>query len=72
VAMSVTGLPTGATGTFAPTSVTTSGTSTLTVGTSQSTPAGTYPLTIRGTNGTKVHTASVTLVVTSCGNDCQN
>jgi uncharacterized membrane protein len=72
VAMSVTGLPTGATGTFAPTSVTTSGTSTLTVRTTQSTPAGTYPLTIKGTNGTKVHTASVTLVVTSCGNNCQN
>jgi hypothetical protein len=72
VAMSVTGLPTGATPTFAPTSVTTSGTSTLTVRTTGSTVAGTYPLTIKGTNGTKVRTASVTLVITSCGNNCQN
>jgi hypothetical protein len=72
VAMSVTGLPAGATPTFAPTSVTTSGTSTLTVRTTQSTVAGTYPLTIKGTNGMKVRTASVTLVITSCGNNCQN
>jgi hypothetical protein len=57
----VSGLPTGATGTFSPTS-TTSG-STLSVATSASTPAGSYPLTISGTSGALTRTTSVTLVV---------
>ena len=51
VALTVSGLPTGATGTFSPTSVTGSGTSTLTVTTAVTTPAGTYTLTITGTSG---------------------
>ena len=63
VAFSVTGLPTGATGTFSPTSVTGSGTSTLTVSTLATTPTGTYTLTITGTSGTLTHTATSTLVV---------
>jgi uncharacterized membrane protein len=74
VALSVTGLPAGATGTFSPASITTSGTSTLTVRTTATTTAGTFPLTIRGVNGTKSHTASVTLVVNAACTDgnCQN
>jgi len=63
VTFSVTGLPAGAAGTFNPTSVTTSGNSTLSVTTSASTPTGSYPLTITGTSGTLSHTTSVTLVV---------
>jgi PKD repeat protein len=64
-AFSVTGLPAGATASFSPTSVTPSGTSTLTVATTAVTPPGSYPLTIRGTSGPRTHTASVTLVVSS-------
>jgi hypothetical protein len=63
VTFSVTGLPAGATGTFTPTSVTTSGSSTLGITTTAAVAAGTYPLTISGTDGTLTHTASVNLVV---------
>jgi hypothetical protein len=63
VAFSVTGLPSGATGTFTPTTVTTSGTTTLNVASTTATPPGSYPLTIRGTSGPRVRTVTVTLVV---------
>jgi hypothetical protein len=63
VAFSVTGLPAGATATFSPTSVTTSGSTTMSVSTTTATPAGSYPLTIRGTSGPRVRTVNVTLVV---------
>ena len=64
VTLSVSGLPTGASATFAPTSVTGSGSSTLSISTVASTPAGSYLLTISGTDGTLVHTTTATLVVT--------
>ncbi|HEX3436006.1 MAG TPA: galactose oxidase-like domain-containing protein, partial [Pseudacidobacterium sp.] len=51
VSFSVTGLPSGATASFTPTSVSGSGSSTLAVNTSSSTPTGTYTLTITGTDG---------------------
>ena len=64
VGLSVSGLPTGATGIFNPTSIAGSGGSTLTIGTASSTPAGSYKLTITGTDGASLtHTTSVTLVV---------
>ena len=64
VALSVAGLPTGATGTFNPTSISGgSGSSTLNISTSNSTPKGTYTLTITGTSGALMHKATVTLVV---------
>ena len=63
VAFSVTGLPSGASATFTPTSVSTSGTTTLNVATTTATPPGSYPLTIRGTSGPRVRTVNVTLVV---------
>jgi hypothetical protein len=65
VGLSVSGLPQGATATFNPTSITTSGSSTLAVSTLSSTPAGSYPLTITATSGSLTHTATVTLVVTA-------
>jgi hypothetical protein len=65
VTFSVSGLPAGAAATFNPTSVPGSGSSTMSVTTSSSTPTGSYPLTITGTSGTLAHTASVTLVVTA-------
>jgi len=67
VALTVSGLPAGATGTFTPQTVTGSGASALAVSTGVTTPAGTYSLTIRGTSGPLSHTANVTLVVTPVG-----
>jgi hypothetical protein len=63
VAFSVTGLPSGATATFNPVSVTTSGSTTMSVSTSAATPSGSYPLTIQGTSGPRTRTVNVTLVV---------
>jgi hypothetical protein len=65
---SVTGLPTGADGSFSPTGYANGGgQSTLTVTTDASTPAGTYVLIITATdtNGTPVQSTSVSLTVTS-------
>ena len=64
IGLSVTGLPTGATGTFSPISVSAGSSSALTVATTSSTPAGTYTLTITGISGSLTQTATVTLVVT--------
>jgi uncharacterized membrane protein len=65
VSLSVSGLPTGATGTFTPNPATSS--STLSVGTTASTPTGTYTLTITGTSGALIHTTTVSLTVTPAG-----
>jgi hypothetical protein len=64
VALSVSGLPTGASGSFSPATVSGGGSSTLTVATSGVTP-GSYTLTITGTSGSTTHSTDVTLVVTS-------
>ena len=63
VNLSASGLPANASASFNPPSVTTSGSSTMTVTTASTTPTGSFPLTITGTSGTTTHTASVTLVV---------
>jgi hypothetical protein len=63
VALSVAGLPQGAAGTFAPASVTASGTARLTVTTTASVGPGTYPLTITGVSGQLTHSVGVTLVI---------
>ena len=65
VGFSVSGLPAGATAAFNPTTVTTSGSSSMTVTVAAGTSTGSYPLTITATSGTLSHTANVTLVVTS-------
>src|SRR6202035_4849903 len=65
VSFSVSGLPTGATGSFAPTSVTGTGSSTLTITTTGTTATGTYPLTVTATSGALTHTASTSLVITA-------
>ena len=69
VALSISGLPTqtGNTGVFAPTSVSGSGTSTLTITVGSTTPAGTYNLTITGSSGGANRTAALTLIVPSSG-----
>ncbi|CAG0964636.1 PE-PGRS family protein PE_PGRS18 [Methanosarcinales archaeon] len=68
VSLSASVLPSGVTASFNPVSVTPTGSSTLTIQTSDSTPVGSYPLTINGTGGGKIHEATVTLSVTAvCG-----
>lgn len=65
VTFSASGLPTGATASFSPTSVTGSGSSTLTITTASTTPTGTSTITITGTSSSTVHSTTVTLVVNS-------
>ena len=65
VALSVSGLPAGATASFTPASLSGSGTSTLAVTTATNTPAGSYPLTIAGTSGTLTHNVTVMLNLAS-------
>jgi hypothetical protein len=64
VNLTASGLPTGATASFSPSSVMGSGTSTMTVTTASTTPGGSYPVTITGTSGSLSHPMLVTLVVT--------
>ena len=63
IALSVAGAPAGTTTTFNPASIDGSGSSTLTVTTSASTPAGSSTLTITAKSGTLSHSDSVTLAV---------
>jgi len=63
VTFSVSGLPSGSTATFDPTSVNGSGSTIMNVTTGLTTPLGTYQLTITADNGGIVDRASVTLVV---------
>jgi uncharacterized membrane protein len=63
VSFIVNGLPTGTTSTFNPPSLSSAGTTSLSITTNNSTPPGTYPLTITGSDGTLTHTVSVTLKV---------
>jgi hypothetical protein len=65
VGFTISGLPSGATPAFSPNPAT-AGTS-LTISTTGATAAGSYPLTITGTSGSLVHTASATLVVNALG-----
>ena len=63
VSFSVSGLPRHSTGSFTPSSVTGSGSSTLTVSTVNGTARGTFTLTLTGTSGSLAHSAAVTLTV---------
>ena len=63
IQLSASGLPSGATATFNPTSVSAGGSSTLTIATSASTPAGTYQVTITGKNASFSHNTTFTLTV---------
>jgi hypothetical protein len=66
VALAVSGLPAGASGSFSPASIAApgAGSSTLTIATGTAA-AGTYNLTVTGTGGGKTHTAPLALTVTS-------
>jgi hypothetical protein len=63
VALSVSGVPTKTSSSFSPSSITTSGTSTLTISPNPQAPVGTYPLVITGSNGSLTHSGNVTLVI---------
>jgi kumamolisin len=63
VTLSATGIPTGVTGSFSPTSVTGSGTSDFTLTVSRTAKTGTYPITIKGTSGSTSETTTLTFTV---------
>ena len=71
VNLTVSGLPSAATGSFSTNPITGgSGSSTLTVSTSSTTPGGTYTLTITGTSGSTTHATTVTLAVNTISPQC--
>ncbi|GLZ77905.1 hypothetical protein Afil01_27120 [Actinorhabdospora filicis] len=74
VRLTASGLPTGVTATFDPSSVTAGGTSRLTVATASSTAAGTYSVKVTGSADSATHDATFTLTVTRVqpGNGIQN
>jgi hypothetical protein len=63
VALTISGLPAGATATFNPGSIVGAGTSSLAVSTTAATPAGVYNMIVTGTSGSIVHTVGVQLIV---------
>ena len=65
VALTVSGLPTGVTGTFSPTSITGSGSSTLSLTVASTTAAGSYTITVTGTSSSLTKTTTFTLTVTA-------
>ncbi len=65
VTLAAKNLPTGVSASFVPGSITTSGSSTLTLTTLKTTATGSYTLTISGTSGSLTHTTSVSLVVSA-------
>ena len=64
ITFAASGLPSGATATFAPTSVNGAGHSTLTIATTSGTPSGTYQVGITGSDTDATHSATFALTVT--------
>ena len=69
VTLTASGLPSGATASFSPASVSAGGTSTLTISTSGSTPSGTSTVTVTGTGSSATHTATFSLTVNPTGSE---
>jgi hypothetical protein len=69
ISLSISGLPSGASGSFAPASIPApgAGSSTLTITAGATTAIGSYNLTITGTGGGTSHTTTIALTVTSGG-----
>jgi kumamolisin len=65
VTLSASGLPTGVTAAFSPTSITGAGTSTLTFTVASTAVVGTYSITVKGTSGSTTESTTVSLTVTS-------
>ncbi|MGA4837697.1 M20/M25/M40 family metallo-hydrolase [Streptomyces sp. G45] len=68
VKLTSSGEPTGVSVTFSPETVTSGSNATMKITAAQSAKAGTYPITVTGTAGTKTHTAQYTLTVGDGGN----
>lgn len=64
VTLSASGQPTGVTIGFSPSSITGTGTSTMSITVATGTTPGTYPITVTGTSGSTVETTTVSLTVT--------
>jgi hypothetical protein len=73
IALSASGLPTGATASFAPTSIAApgAGSSTLTISVGSATAVGTYPVTVNGAGGGLTRTTTINLTVTGGGGTTQ-
>lgn len=67
IALSATGLPTGATAAFSPSSIGVGGNATLIISTSASTPVGEHRITITGIRGSVTRQTAYTLTVTGGG-----
>jgi kumamolisin len=63
VALSATGIPSGVTGSFSPTSITGAGSSDFTLTVARNAPTGTYPITITGTSGGVTHSTVLSFEV---------
>jgi hypothetical protein len=69
VGFRVTALPSGATPSFDPSTITGTGTTNLTIATNSTTAPGVYPINILGTNGTFTFTLPLTLTINSASSD---
>ncbi len=67
IALSASGLPSGATASFSPAEIGVGSSSTLRVSTTSATPAGTYEITVTGTKGAESRSTKYTLTVTTGG-----
>ncbi|HEY6447814.1 MAG TPA: protease pro-enzyme activation domain-containing protein [Acidobacteriaceae bacterium] len=67
VTLSASGQPSGVTLSFSPTSITGSGSSTMTMAVASTVAAGTYTITVKGTSGTTTESTTVALTVTTAG-----
>ncbi len=73
ISLSASGMPTGVTASFNPTSIAApgAGSSTLTLSASSAAAAGTYPITVTGTGGGQTQTATLNLTVSAGGSGNQ-
>jgi MYXO-CTERM domain-containing protein len=69
IALTASGLPTGATATFTPASITAGGNAMLTIATAATTAPGSYTVTVTGTGAAATHTATVSLTVLEAAAD---
>jgi hypothetical protein len=65
IALSAAGLPSGASASVVPTSITGSGSSTLTVSTASTTPSGTSTITVTGSSSGPTHSSTTSLIVSA-------
>jgi hypothetical protein len=67
ITFSVHGLPSGATASFSPSTLTGTGSTTMAISTTTSTAPGTYTLTVQAASGNSTQTTTVTLIVAASG-----